>query len=415
MSNVDCRRVLRQVLPACLLAFAPWAVADQYHYDNMLIGDRASGMGGAYAAVADDPSGLYYNPAGIVYSEGTSVSGSMNAYHRTTTTYKNVLGSGGNWSRESSALVPNYFGFLQPLGKGVIGFSYAVTDSILEDQDQLFSNITVNAADGTPIDISRYYINFNNDDRTYKIGPTYAQRLTDNFSLGMTLYGYYRHQQLIFNQQIYYQDTSSLWTNQYFEINESGLEPVLGMIWSPMNRLSLGLSWRKVFIRSSNARTQATESSSADPVLDYPQIGVTSKARDFPQNLRAGAAYFASDKVLVAGDLSYYTETVSRVSITNFALGTEYYPVKNWALRMGLYSNYANTPPLQDNRSNQLEHTDLLGLSLSGSHFTRNSTVSLGLNYSTGTGSAQVVGGTSAIQDVQMASFTLFLSAVYSY
>ncbi|MDH5258366.1 MAG: hypothetical protein OEX07_10165, partial [Gammaproteobacteria bacterium] len=53
----------------CLsIIFANTALADQYHYNNVLIGNRASGMAGAYVAVSDDPSGLYYNPSGIVYS-----------------------------------------------------------------------------------------------------------------------------------------------------------------------------------------------------------------------------------------------------------------------------------------------------------------------------------------------------------
>src|SRR3989338_10609470 len=55
--------------------------ADEYHYNNIIIGDRASGMGGAYTAISDDPSGLYYNPAGIAFSFGRSLSGGAQAYH----------------------------------------------------------------------------------------------------------------------------------------------------------------------------------------------------------------------------------------------------------------------------------------------------------------------------------------------
>ena len=62
-----------------ILAFSTAAWADSYHYKNLIVGDRASGMGGAYTAISDDPSGLYYNPAGIVYSQGTNVSASANA------------------------------------------------------------------------------------------------------------------------------------------------------------------------------------------------------------------------------------------------------------------------------------------------------------------------------------------------
>ncbi len=39
---------------------------------------RVIGRGGAFAAQADDPSAVYYNPAGIVQLEGTQVSAGLN-------------------------------------------------------------------------------------------------------------------------------------------------------------------------------------------------------------------------------------------------------------------------------------------------------------------------------------------------
>lgn len=56
--------------------------ADEFHNINQLIGDRATGMGGAYTAVSDDASGLFYNPAGIVYVTDKNFSASVNAFFR---------------------------------------------------------------------------------------------------------------------------------------------------------------------------------------------------------------------------------------------------------------------------------------------------------------------------------------------
>ena len=33
--------------------------ADDYHFNNFFIGDRAASMGGAYCAIADGPEGVY--------------------------------------------------------------------------------------------------------------------------------------------------------------------------------------------------------------------------------------------------------------------------------------------------------------------------------------------------------------------
>src|SRR5690349_14761692 len=39
---------------------------------NIPIGARAVGMGGGFAGVADDPTALYWNPAGIMQNQGAS-------------------------------------------------------------------------------------------------------------------------------------------------------------------------------------------------------------------------------------------------------------------------------------------------------------------------------------------------------
>lgn len=43
------------------------------------VGARGVGMGGAFSAVADDPTALYYNPAGITQIKGIGVNGSYSA------------------------------------------------------------------------------------------------------------------------------------------------------------------------------------------------------------------------------------------------------------------------------------------------------------------------------------------------
>ena len=70
-----------------LLSISSNAFADGYHYNNILIGDRASGMGGAYTAISDDASGLFYNPAGIVYVVDRNFSATVNTF---SAQYKNL-------------------------------------------------------------------------------------------------------------------------------------------------------------------------------------------------------------------------------------------------------------------------------------------------------------------------------------
>lgn len=390
------------------------AAADQYHYENMLVGDRAAGLGGAYVGVSDDPSGLYYNPAGIVYSSNNSVSASSNAYRRTVSEYKSVLGNKGSWNRSSSSLLPNFFGVTQKFGSGYLGFSFAVTDSILEDQDQHFSNLTLGSGGGA-VAIDDYFINFNNQDNTFRFGPSYALRLSDRLSLGMTLYSYYRKQELILNQQIYYTAGNTLWTNQYFEITESGIEPIIGMMWTPAERLSVGLSMRQVMLYYSGARAQVTQYPSASPTMPAPVLSTSTEKRDLPLNTRLGVAWFASQNLLLASDIAHYSAAGNRISIMNYSLGGEYYFSPAWATRFGLYTDNSNTPELAAGKTSQLEHVDLTGLSLSLSRFTRSSSLTLGINTVSGSGEAQVLSGTTDTQDLSIAGLTIYISASYSY
>ena len=63
-------RMVRVVLIAGVAALAP-ALALANGFALFEHGSRAVGMGGAFGAVADDPSANYFNPAGIAFLDGT--------------------------------------------------------------------------------------------------------------------------------------------------------------------------------------------------------------------------------------------------------------------------------------------------------------------------------------------------------
>ncbi len=406
----SCRAFVGIALAACV-AWTPGARADGYHYNNILIGDRAAGLGGAYTAVSDDPAGLYYNPAGVVYTTGSNVNGSMNALHRTLTRYKNVLG-GKDWSRQSNAFTPNFVGLTQPFGGGMLGFSYAVTDAVAEDQDEDFQNFVVN---GFAID--RYIINSNDQDTTYNIGPSYAYRVRDTFSVGVTLYAIYRHREFSFNQQLYAADDSVLWTNNYLEGSEMGIKPIVGIMWSALDKLSVGLSVRKTQLFYADFRRQVTSSEYAGTLLVIPEPEITTNKskRELPWQVNAGVSYFPTDRWLITGEIDYFTAVENLRWIANFALGVEYYVTSKWALRTGVYSNASNTPVVDETASGQAEHVDLYGFSLSLTHFTRNNAVTGGIATSYGTGKAQILDGSNETQDVVTTTITVYLSATYTY
>jgi long-chain fatty acid transport protein len=387
--------------------YAAAANADSYHYNNILIGDRAAGMGGAYTAISDDPSGLFYNPAGIAHAAGASLNGSVNAYNTTASEYKNVFGN-KSWKRESSGLIPNFFGLIQPFAGGMAGFSVVVTDAVADDQDQHFSNFTPTGGEA----VQDYYINFNNHDSTYNIGPSFALKLRGDLALGLSIYGHYRKKQFILNQQTFLANGQQRWTSDYRQTTEYGINPVLGLMWAPLQRLSLGLSMRKTQLLHSNSRNQQTDKQASDATIPQPIISTFTTQRELPLELKFGGAYFANDSLLFSGDLSWNKSAGARLAVVNIALGGEYYLNSRWALRAGMFSNMANTPTLSATQTSQLEHVDLYGGSFSVTNFTRNSSLSLGINGSLGNGQAQVSTG---IQELQIWTLTTFIAASNSF
>lgn len=406
-------RKLQSAVIIAMLSSAAVSWADEFHYNNILIGDRASGMGGAYTAVSDDAGGLYYNPAGIAYTTGKSISASVNAYSVANRTYKGVIG-GQDWTRTSSTLLPNFFGIVQPVGKVKLGFSYAVPDSNQEDQDQMY---TLTSAGATHV------INFNNKNDTNLFGPSLAVQLSDNFSVGTTVYVHKRNTEAILNNSVLSTaGTTYQWVNQYTESDEWGVRPIVGVMWAPTEKVSIGLTAAKTFVLSSNVLVQSTSSNNTVPFPDRKYDKFYDK-REYPYQFSAGIAVFPSSSLLISGDLSYSTaydytfigNLNKRDAVINGALGAEYYFNKSWALRAGLFTDFASTPKIENDTSNQFEHVDLFGGSMTLSHFTRNTSISAGGSYKYGNGKAKIAGGANGIQDVTADNWTIFISSSYSY
>ncbi|MBI5889839.1 MAG: outer membrane protein transport protein [Nitrosomonadales bacterium] len=412
-----------------LLCGGEFAVADEFHYNNMLIGDRAAGMGGAYTAISDDATGLYYNPAGIVYVGDKNFSASVNAYYSQSKKYENVFGN-QSFERNSSALLANYFGIVKPFGRYKIGFSYAVPDAVSENQNQVFTNIT-NLT-------SRFTINLNNRDSTYNFGPSIATEINDDLSVGITLYAHQRDAQLILNQFVESLDPntsapSARWENNYFRINETGIKPILGVSWSPAEKLSLGLSLSKTFVLNSSTSQQVTcyDNSIYDPTnnqatcfngataptLQVPTHSNSGIKRDYPARLALGAAYFSSRDLLVTADWSYHTAVNDpvygdKVATYNVAFGTEYYLTRKWAVRAGFFTNMSNAQDIQEGVTKIPEQINLYGASLSLSNFSGTSSVTVGGSVNYGKGKSQILSNYS-VQNATTLGWLFFLSSSY--
>ena len=171
-----------------LFAVNQSALADEFHFSNLLVGERPSGLGGAYTALSDDHTGMVYNPAGIAFADASREVASINLFAGTSVTYDKVFGNKG-WTRSSGELVPGFFGGLIEMSEdSMAGYVLSVRDSLSEDQDQVFKDVEATSAildadsNGT---FSEVRINSNINYRWYDAGVSYAKKLNDGWSWGV--------------------------------------------------------------------------------------------------------------------------------------------------------------------------------------------------------------------------------------
>lgn len=404
-----------KVKPLCaaglLLASAGAAHADEYHYNSTIIGERPAGMAGAYTAVSDDASGLFHNPAGTVYSFGSNLSVSANAFSTSIKKYDNA-GLNFSYERRSETLQPNFFGVVQHTPYGTIGFSYAVQDSLLEEQNQTYSNPTTVVTEWT--------LNYLKEYNVYNIGPSIAWDVSKDLKVGITLYYYFKKYKIVNNSFQDYVDGSHNWTNSLLREENQGFRPIFGALYSPENgKYAAGLTITQTFITDSNIYFQATQKTPSGTYATDPYFKIQrfSGETSYPYTAKFGLAYFPSNTMLIAGDVSYTGAVTDiwgdRQPVINGALGLEYYFSSSYAIRAGIYTDRSNTKAVS--AASDPEHIDLYGISLSGSYFVKGSAVTFGITDSYGSGKHWINSAASGSGTMSMNNLMVFLGSSYSY
>ncbi|BBP42459.1 OmpP1/FadL family transporter [Thiosulfativibrio zosterae] len=414
-----------------LLLISTKVYADQYHYSDILIGDRAAGFSGAYTAISDDPSGLYYNPAGIVRAPDGQLSASANAYNQTAYKYSNINAGGHTWERKSNANIANFFGAFQPFGEFMVGFSIAVPDSNKASQDESFHNYEAADPNWT---IQDEIINYKEDDTTLLFGPSLAYKLNDKLSLGATLYIHVRNDEFTFRQETRASNNASgdivydiLF--QKYKTNEMGLKPMLGVMWDASKTFSVGATLAQTFMLSQDPMAQNSQITNASidktsgvtvitkvgnnvDAGNYFPVGM-SKApdRQLPLEAKLGFAWFPDSRLIVSTDIQYYGETSDYASVLNIAGGMEYFFSPKISTRFGLNTNNSNNKSLNQPGFD----VDMLGLTWSLSQHNRLSALTFGLNYSQGTGKARLLEGSNRIQDLTVQSLTAYIATSMNF
>lgn len=248
------------------------------------VGARALGMGGAFTAMADDPSAMYWNVAGIAR-----------------------LGQGGIFFNHTEWIANTNFDYLSgviQLGRlGAVGVS--ITSLTMDEMDVT----TVEMPEGTGQ-------TFNAGDFAVSVG--YALRLTDDFSIG-------------FNPKIIHQ---YIW-----DMNATGIAIDVGVHYvTPFKNVTLGFALTnfgsKMRINGDNARVLYDFDPARDGNNDRVTALLETDAWALPLNFKIGLMYRALNteqhQAFFALDAQHPNNDFESLNV-----GFEYVFNKRFALRGG--------------------------------------------------------------------------------
>lgn len=437
-----------------MLLYSSSATCDQFHYNNIIIGDRAIGLGGAFTAISDDSSGVFYNPAGLGFALNNDISGSANAFFRRTIVYKETIGD-QDFQENSRGSVPSFFGGLQKLdniAEGLVAaFAVYTTDSETKDEDTVVEGVTL----PNGVQLTRLHRTVNSRASTNYFGAAVGGRLLPNLSLG---FGF----SVFLVDELFqdYQDVQSriacpsdddgnsnadracqqvLAQNIRTSLTATGIEPVFGVQWSPINELSFGLTLKQAFLVSDllekstdftrffidELSGQPLENRRVDRAVIEPKDleGTTENAlKEWPLELRVGAAWFANTRLLFSSDIVYRgaaegegeDQAYKRLAVTNYAFGAEYFLTPAVPLRLGFFTNKDARPEIDKNKPGQPDHIDYVGGSVFVGWVQPNSQISVGTVLQSGDGEAQKTGDFS-VQKVEASTTTFAFSASHNF
>lgn len=415
--NIMMKRIVLFALIGSSMLAECHLIADQFHYHNIIAGERAMGLAGAFTAVADDASGVIYNPAGLAFALSNDISGSANAYYRRKMVYKKTLGD-EDFTEKSGGSTAPFFGGLQRLDhiyQGLaIAFGIFNLDSELKDQDDLILN-------KPSINLERFHRTTNIRAGTTGLGVAVGQRLLPGFSLGVGL-SYLMIDELIQEyQDVRYLNGQFLTQNFRTDLTASAVESSLGAQLAVEN-LAFGLNIKiRTLISETYDVSRDFWSNDNEEGVTKPEpfaFSIEKPLKELPTEIRFGTAWFASPQLLWTADIIHNTKAESvyfiRKAVTNFATGIEYYIKPSIPIRTGVFTNYDARPELVAEKLNQPDHIDYIGYSIFIALVQPNSQIAVGTIFQEGNGKAQKTAG-SAIQTVEAESITVAFSATHSF
>jgi len=281
-----------------------------------IIGTKALGMGGAFIGLADDPSAIYWNPAGLSGQENGFIFSITDIIPMSSYEYANpsMLIDIDTEAEPNHNIAPNLF-FNYNMDKLSLGFGVYVPAGLgveWKGEDLL----GFNGPEVIPTDFG----NVNNPFASKKlewmsklgvvdISPALSYQISDKFSIGLAANIYYGMLELkrgvdmftLFNPESFGVPTMGedgmIDTQSEVDVTGIGIGGALGLMYKASEKFSLGLSFR----------TPNKIKFEGDGVFEIQNIDKFDVEVDleYPVWIGGGIAYLPTDRFTITADAQY--------------------------------------------------------------------------------------------------------------
>ncbi len=339
------------LLCVLLLLFSSRSASAFYNNYQYLIGDRAAGMGGAYAALANDSTALWYNPSGLANIKHSSLNVSGNSYNyfnKTTAGYEEFENKSGEYQSadltvKDVSIVANTVAFGFNIGdKQALAFGIFVPF-----QTNLTGKID-SEVDGPVYETKNQYNTYINE-KFYTAMVGYGVGVTDWLNIGVSAgLGFWKfvnesHDRFYVDDG---SDKSYMSTYERDDSKEYTLHGGVGMQIKPTVNHTLGLYFQTPLYRLSGTYSNKTSEWAIGPAFDEGAETTTTRAKDdkwgkiMPASVSVGYSYESP------GSWAFSVEAVplfksesARRRIVNYRAGMELYLTDALILRGGFFTD----------------------------------------------------------------------------
>jgi len=254
------------------------------------MGARAISMGGAFIAVADDYSAVFWNPAGLTQMDKSNLS-VFSSFIIPTGTYQ-YAPAGIDMETESKVFPAPALTYYKPLSdKLVFGLAAYATSGAGAYWD---GTALVPFNTGFPANTTVF--TWESQVGAFTFSPVLAYQMSDSFSLGVTLnvtYGFLKmHRQA--NGFQYNEDMTGI-----------GFGATIGALFKPSDKFSIGVTYKTPMKVALKGDIELAGLSAQVPIPGLNDSVEAEREITWPMWIGAGIAFKPTDKLTIAADVQY--------------------------------------------------------------------------------------------------------------